>query len=76
MAGKQKNVKCKVALPTDRSGEPIRIGDVLQWDGGERMQVDYMTYYGNGFWTAEDDGGGYSDNLGKSLIVWRGKDRR
>lgn len=66
-----KKRKSKVALPKDRTGEPIHVDDVLQWDDGTRMKVAMMTYYGNGWWTAEDDDGEFSDNLGASVIVWR-----
>lgn len=68
--------KRKVKLPTDRTGEPIHVGDVLQWDDGTRMQVATLTYYGKelesiGSWTAEGECEEYSDNLGNSIIVWR-----
>lgn len=72
--------KRKVKLPCDRTGAPIHIGDVLTWDGGERLQVATLTYYGDGYdkiggcWTAEDETGEqFSDNLEGSLIVWRNK---
>lgn len=70
--------KRKVQLPCDRTGEPIHIGDVLQWDDGTRLQVSTMTYYGEDFksigcWTAEDEDGEFSDNIEMSLIVWRKK---
>lgn len=65
--------KRKVSLPCDRTGEPIRIDDVLHWTDGTRMQVACMTYYGKGCWTAESEDGEFSDNLGASLIVWRKK---
>lgn len=65
--------KRKVSLPCDRTGEPIIIDDVLQWSDGTRMQVAWMTYYGNDCWTAESEEGEFSDNLGASLIVWRKK---
>lgn len=69
-------VKRKVKLPCDRTGAPIHIGDVLQWDGGQRMRVATLTYYGEDFksvgcWTAEDEDGEFSDNIEMSLIVWR-----
>ena len=31
--------KRKVALPTDRTGTPIRIGDVLEWEDGTRLRA-------------------------------------
>ena len=70
MARKRKR---KVKLPTDRTGTPIRIGDVLEWEDGTRMRVAILSWYGDGFWAAEDDGDEFSDNLGASIIVWRGK---
>ena len=73
-----KKRKRKVQLPCDMTGEPIHIGDVLQWDDGTRLQVSTMTYYGEDFksigcWTIEDDQGEFSDNIGVSIIVWRKK---
>lgn len=65
--------KRKVALPTDRTGTPIRIGDVLEWEDGTRLRVDILNWYGGDFWTAEDEAGEFSDNLGASVVVWRGK---
>lgn len=38
-----KKAKRKVKLPTDRTGEPIQIDDVLMWDDGTRMQVSTLT---------------------------------
>lgn len=67
----------KVKLPCDRTGSPIGIGDVLEWDDGERMQVAVLNWYGGRFWTAEDETGeGFSDNLSRSLVVWRGKGKK
>lgn len=68
----------KVKLPVDRTGEPINVGDVIRWDNGQRIQVATLTYYGEdyeryGRWTAEDEDGEFSDNLGGSLIVWRAR---
>lgn len=65
--------KRKVKLPCDRTGAPITVGDVLAWDGGERMRVAVLNWYGGNFWTAEGEGEDeFSDNLGASLVVWRG----
>lgn len=64
-------MKRKVALPTDSTGAPIRIGDVLEWEDGMRLRVAVLNWYGDGFWTAEDDGGEFSDNLKASVVVWR-----
>jgi len=63
--------KRKVKLPTDRTGTPIRIGDVLEWEDGTRLRVDVLSWYGGNFWTAEDEAGEFSDNLGASIVVWR-----
>ena len=68
--------KRKVRMPCDRSGAPINVGDVIQWDDGSRMKVDTLTYYGEdlknlGCWTAEDEDGEFSDNLEASLIIWK-----
>ena len=63
--------KRKVKLPTDRTGMPIHIDDVLEWEDGTRLRVDILNWYGGGFWTAEDDNGEFSDNLGASVVVWR-----
>lgn len=71
----KKKPKKKVKLPKDRTGRAINIGDVLQWDDGERMQVSTLTYYGSGFkgmgmWTADGEDESFSDNLEASLIVY------
>lgn len=67
-----KKSKRKVKLPLDRTGAPITIGDVLEWEDGSRMCVDVLEWYGDGFWCAadlsQDDN---SDNLGASVIVAR-----
>lgn len=72
--------KRKVKLPCDRTGAPIGVGDIIEWDGGQRMKVATLTYYGKsskGFdsWTAEDDYEEFTDNLGMSLVVRRGDGR-
>lgn len=79
MSKKRERHSRKVPLPTDRTGAPIHVGDVLEWANGERMKVFSLTYYGDQFdvlgyrWTADGEGDGeYSDNLAASLIVWRG----
>ena len=67
--------KRKVKLPTDSTGEPIRIGDLLQWPEGERLLVETLTYLGHGAWMAEEpsaSGDEYSDNLGAATIIARG----
>ena len=62
--------KRKVKLPLDRTGAPITIGDVLEWDDGTRMRVDILEWYGGGFWCAADCGqDDFSDNIGASVIV-------
>ena len=73
----KKHKRGKVKLPCDSTGAPIHIDDVLEWSDGQRLKVAYMTYYGKGakgnvYWTAEDEDGGSSDNLGASTIVRRG----
>ena len=74
----KKKMAKKVTLPTDRTGSPINVGDILQWDNGDRFQVCTLTYYGKEFehigcWTAEDCNGEFADNLSGSLVVWRKK---
>ena len=65
--------KRKVRLPVDATGEPIQIGDLLQWPSGERLKVDTLTYVGHGAWMAEGPGGEeYSDNLRVATIIARG----
>lgn len=65
-----KKKKRKVKLPTDRTGRPIRIDDVLEWNDGERLRVSVLNWYGGDAWTAEDvDTGEFSDNLGAGIIV-------
>lgn len=68
-----KKKKHKVCWPTDRTGEKIQIGDVLQWDDGSRIQVNSLTYVGNNDWMCniDEDDDEFSDNLGVSLIVWK-----
>lgn len=61
----------KIKLPFDCTGTTIDIGDILEWDDGTRLRVDVLNWYGGDLWTAEDENGEYSDNLGASLIVWR-----
>lgn len=77
MSKKQTRRKHKVKLPTDSTGEPIRIGDLLQWPDGERMVVETLTYVGEGAlsWMAEGPGKEeYSDNLAGSTIIARRMD--
>ena len=65
-----KKPKRKIKLPTDRTGRPVRIDDVLEWDTGERQRVSVLNYFGNGWWTAEDvDSGEITDNIGGARIV-------
>ena len=73
--GKPEKRKRKVRLPVDSTGEPIQIGDLLQWPKGERLLVETLTYLGHGAWMAEEpsaDGDEYSDNLGAATIIARG----
>lgn len=62
----------KVALPTDSTGKPIHLGDLLEWPTGERLLVETLSYVGEGSitWLAEEPGGD-SDNLGASTIIRR-----
>lgn len=65
-----KKPKRKIKLPTDRTGRPVQIDDVLEWDSGERQRVSVLNYYGNGWWTAEDvDANEFTDNIGSAVIV-------
>lgn len=72
---KRKKPKRKVKLPTDSTGEPIQVGDLLSWPDGERLLVETLTYYGEGGirWMADgaDGPGDYSDNLEGSTIICR-----
>lgn len=69
-----KKAKRKVKLPLDRTGAPITIGDVLEWDDGTRMRVDVLEWYGDDSWCAADcSQNESSDNIGMSLIVARKK---
>ena len=62
--------KKKVKLPTDRTGRPIHVDDILEWRDGTRMRVSGLEWYGGGFWCATDcDANDYSDNLGASIVV-------
>ena len=65
-----KKPKRKIKLPTDRTGRPVQIDDVLEWDNGERQRVSVLTWYGGDAWTAEDvDTGEFTDNIGAAVIV-------
>ena len=71
----KKKRKRKVRLPVDATGEPIQVGDLLQWPEGERLLVETLTYLGHDAWMAEEpsaDGDEYSDNLGAATIIARG----
>lgn len=65
--------KKRVRLPRDRNGTPINIGDWLMFSDGP-FHVCTMTYYGEdletiGAWTAEDEHGGFCDNLKAGVIL-------
>ncbi len=63
-------LKNKVKLPTDRTGRPIRVDDVLEWRDGTRLCVHVLEWYGGDYWCATDcDADDYSDNLGTSVVV-------
>lgn len=67
-----KKPKRKVKLPCDRTGAPITIGDVLEWDDGTRMRVDVLEWYGVDAWCATDcSQDDFSDNLGAAVVVAR-----
>jgi hypothetical protein len=70
---KPKKVSKKVRKPTDRTGAPITIGDVLEWDDGSRMRVDVLEWYGDGFWCATDcSQDDFSDNISAAVVVaWK-----
>ncbi len=38
--------KKKIALPTDREGTPISVGDVVMWMDGTVFRVEVLEYYG------------------------------
>ena len=72
---KKRKLKRKVALPTDRDGTPINIGDWLMFDDGP-FHVDTLTYYGEGLesvirgcWTAENEDGDICDNLSAGKVI-------
>ena len=65
-----KKQKRKVELPADRTGRPVHIDDVLEWDSGERLRVSVLNWYGGDQWTAEDvDAEEFTDNIGAAIIV-------
>ena len=67
-----KKLKRKVKLPTDRTGAPITIGDVLEWDDGARMRVDVLEWYGDDSWCATDcSQDDFSDNISAAIVVAR-----
>ena len=67
-----KKPKRKVKLPTDRTGTPITIGDVLEWNDGSRMRVDVLEWYGDDFWCATDcSQDDFTDNIGAAVVVAR-----
>ena len=69
---KPKKVSKKVRKPTDRTGTPITIGDVLEWDDGSRMRVDVLEWYGDDSWCATDcSQDDFSDNIGAAVVVAR-----
>lgn len=67
--------KKKIALPKDRNGVPINIGDWVMFSDGP-FHVDLLIYYGPGFdvvttngWTARDEDEEESDNLKAGEVV-------
>lgn len=60
--------KRKVRLPKDKNGTHIDIGDWLMFTDG-LLHVAILNYYGAGWWTASDENGEFSDNLGAGVVV-------
>lgn len=48
---KKRKARGKIALPTDRDGVPIDVGDVIAWDDedGTVCKVETLTYLGDEF---------------------------
>lgn len=72
--------KKKIALPMDRNGVSINIGDWVMFGDGP-FHVDTLIYYGSGFdvvttdgWVAKDENGEESDNLkaGEVVVLMKG----
>lgn len=59
----------KIALPTDRNGTPINIGDWVMFD--ERpVHVMSLTIYSDGGWSIGDEENDYAaDNLGGGVVL-------
>lgn len=82
MTKKRKKPRRKVALPTDRHGTPIDVGDIVAWDDDEGtcIRVDTLTFLGDEFadtlgsWIVNIEEEGY-DNLAGCEVVWKGKGR-
>ena len=68
MSKKKRKLGRKVALPTDRDGTPIHIGDWLAFDDGP-FRVDAMTYLGDDFWYATDMNEELTDNLSAGKVI-------
>ena len=61
--------KKKIALPTDRNGTPIHVGDWIKFDDGI-LQVATLTVYSDGGWTIGTDTDDYvADNPGGGVVI-------
>lgn len=64
----------KVALPRDRHGMPIDVGDIITWDDGTVVKVDTLTYLGEEFadtigsWIINIETDGYDNPQGGEVI--------
>ena len=60
----------KVKLPTDRTGRPIHVGDIIEWEDGARLKVDVLEWYGGNHWNGFDCSmEDFSDNLEAGIVV-------
>lgn len=71
--------KRKVALPKDRTGRAIHIGDTVAWGDGTMLKVAWMTYFGkvagDDMWEISGEGeDDWSDNPSACEIIWRPSD--
>ena len=70
MSKKPKKCKRKIALPTDRHGTPIHVGDWLWFeDGGEMVHVESLTYDGYDWFAGDENDDCVSDNLGAGIVI-------
>ena len=67
---KPKKRTYKIALPTDRLGTPIHVGDWLWFeDGNEMMRVESLTYDGMMWFAGDEHDDCASDNLGAGIVI-------